>query len=101
MQGGEGYLYDGFTFPAFRGHRVYPSLQIYRFNCMRRLGCRTAYGIVVANNFPALKWHERFGFRGFLDQIGYAKLMGVKWHINRPLESLKCKRPHQRWTMQT
>jgi ribosomal protein S18 acetylase RimI-like enzyme len=84
MQEGEGYLLDMFIFPHFRRHRIYPSLQLHRFNCLRRLGCRIAYGIVAANNFPALKWHERLGFRG-LRQIGYMKIMGMKRYVNRPL----------------
>jgi GNAT superfamily N-acetyltransferase len=91
LQEGEGYFLDMFIFPAFRGHRIYPSLQAYRFNCLRRLGCRIAYGIVAAGNVPALKWHERFGFRS-LRQIGWVKIIGVRWHISRPLKSLEAQR---------
>jgi ribosomal protein S18 acetylase RimI-like enzyme len=85
-QEGEGYLFDLFIFPKFRGYGIYPSLQNYRFECLKKRGCRVVYGVVVARNFPALKWYERFGFTP-VRQIGHIKILGVKWRISRPFEN--------------
>jgi GNAT superfamily N-acetyltransferase len=82
LQQGEGYLFDLFIFPVFRGHGVYPTLQNYRFECLKGRGCRVAYGVVVARNFPALKWYERFGFTA-VRQIGHIRILGLKWRISR------------------
>ncbi len=86
LQQGEGYIYDGFVFPGFRGRNIYPALLTWRLDYLMRHGCRTAYSIVAVGNMPAETWHRRMGFRP-QREIGYVKILGLKWHRSRPLST--------------
>jgi len=91
LQRQEGYLYDGFTFPAFRGLRIYPSVLGWRLDYLNQLGCTVAYSIVLEGNSPAIKWHQRMGF-GECRRVGYVKILGRKQRVDRPLEGYRADR---------
>jgi hypothetical protein len=82
----EGYIYDGFTFPAFRGLRIYPSVLGWRLDYLRRLRCDVVYSIVLEGNSQAIKWHRRMGF-GECRRVGYVKVLGRKRRVDCLLES--------------
>lgn len=83
---GEGYVYNGYVFPAFRGRRLYPSVLAWRLRTLAALGCRTVYSIVAVTNAPALASHARLGFVGVRD-FGYVKVAGLRWWLGMPIAS--------------
>ena len=86
LQEGEGYIFDGFLFPAFRHRGIYPALMIWRLQYLRQIGCKIAYSLVLASNIPARKWHHRMGFTA-QHELGWLRVMGVRRHMSRSLES--------------
>ena len=84
---GEGYVYNGFVFPQFRGRRIYPSVLEWRLRTLRSLGCRMAYSIVSVTNAPTLRWHEKLGFVGDRE-LGHVKIVGVRYRVGEPIPSI-------------
>jgi RimJ/RimL family protein N-acetyltransferase len=74
----EGYIYDGFIFPAFRRRRIYPQLLLSRLEWLRREGCRRVYSIVFSDNTPALNAHWQVGFRPY-GEMSYSKIFNFRW----------------------
>ena len=74
----EGYIYDGFMFPAFRRRRVYARLLCTRLDWLKREGCRRVYSIVFSDNVPALNAHWQVGFRPY-GQMSYSKIFNFRW----------------------
>lgn len=95
LQDGEGYLYDGFIFPAFRGRGIYTFLQAWRLNYLKQLNCRIAYLVVAAGNLAAQRTDEKVGFIA-LRELCSVKIMKVTWHRNRLLGRLKAQTPQAR-----
>ena len=74
----EGYIYDGFMFPAFRRRRVYARLLFARLEWLQKEGCRRVYSIVFSDNVPALNAHWQAGFRPY-GQMSYSKIFNFRW----------------------
>ncbi|MBV8139301.1 MAG: GNAT family N-acetyltransferase [Deltaproteobacteria bacterium] len=74
----EGYIYDGFVFPAFRRRGVYARLLFARLDWLQREGCQRVYSIVFSNNVPALNAHWQAGFRPY-GQMSYSKIFNLRW----------------------
>jgi RimJ/RimL family protein N-acetyltransferase len=74
----EGYIYDGFMFPAFRRRRVYARLLLARLDWLQREDCRRVYSIVFSNNLPALNAHWQAGFRPY-GEMSYSKIFNFRW----------------------
>jgi RimJ/RimL family protein N-acetyltransferase len=74
----EGYIYDGFMFPAFRRRRVYARLLCARLDWLQGEGCRRVYSIVFADNVPALNAHWQVGFRPY-GKMSYSRIFSFRW----------------------
>ena len=74
----EGYIYDGFMFPAFRRRRIYARLLLARLDWLQKDGCRRVYSIVFSDNVPALNAHWQAGFRPY-GQMSYSKFFNFRW----------------------
>jgi GNAT superfamily N-acetyltransferase len=73
----EGYIYDGFMFPAFRRRRIYARLLLARLGWLQREDCQRAYSIVFSDNTPALNAHWQVGFRLY-GQMSYSKIFNFR-----------------------
>jgi RimJ/RimL family protein N-acetyltransferase len=74
----EGYIYDGFMFPAFRRRRVYARLLFARLDWLQKEGCQRAYSIVFSDNVPALNAHWQAGFRPY-GEMSYSRIFNLRW----------------------
>jgi GNAT superfamily N-acetyltransferase len=74
----EGYIYDGFIFPAFRRRGIYAQLLRSRLDWLARDGCRKVYSIVFSDNTPALNAHSQAGFRTY-GEMTYSKIFNFRW----------------------
>ena len=74
----EGYTYDGFIFPAFRGRGIYAQLLLSSLDWLERAGCRRVYSIVFSDNTPSLNAHSQAGFRRY-GQMSYSKIFNFRW----------------------
>jgi GNAT superfamily N-acetyltransferase len=74
----EGYIYDGFIFPAFRRRGIYAQLLRSRLDWLARDGCRKVYSIVFSDNTPALNAHSQAGFRTY-GEMSYSKIFNFRW----------------------
>lgn len=92
LQNGEGYLYDGFILPAFRGRGMFTFLQVWRLNYLKQRNCRIAYLIVDSDNLAAQRSDQKVGFIA-LRELCSVRIMMVTWHRNRQLTKLKAQTP--------
>ena len=74
----EGYIYDGFVFPAFRGRGIYAHLLLSRLDWLERDGCRRVYSMVFSDNSPALNAHSQARFRTY-GEMSYSKIFNFRW----------------------
>jgi ribosomal protein S18 acetylase RimI-like enzyme len=68
---GEGHIYDKFTAPDYRGHRIANAVRAYHLRYLQRAGFRRATGAVLPENVSSLRDDFRGGFRvyGMLARI--------------------------------
>jgi GNAT superfamily N-acetyltransferase len=70
---GDAYLYDKFTLPAYRGHRIANAVRVYQLQHLRQAGYRRAIGALVPENKTALRDNAKGGFRP-VGMIGRIKI---------------------------
>lgn len=59
----EGYLYDAYTIPAYRGKRLAPYLRYQTYRYLSKLGMTTLYSISDAFNTPSIKFKKKLKAR--------------------------------------
>ena len=77
-------LLDSYAHPLFRGMGLHNYMNIWRLNEMKKNGVKTAYGIVLSYNVPAIKTQENSGLK--IDQIFYVYSIGNKVYVNRQFD---------------
>ncbi len=70
---GEAYLYDKFTLPAYRGHRIANAVRVYQLQHLRQAGYHRAVAALVPENKTALRDNAKGGFRP-VGMIGRVKI---------------------------
>ncbi len=80
IHSGDIYFYDAFTYPAYRGMRVYPWLLTHAARYYGEHGYRTALIFTTAKNRASARAIRRAGFSCY-QRIRFYDLWGLKmWH---------------------
>ncbi len=88
----EGYVYEAYTVPEYRGKRLYSAALSRIARELRGQGYRRLVVFVYPRNRPALQAHSRMGFQP-QGHIGYVELLGVRRYFYRVTgEGLGCLR---------
>jgi hypothetical protein len=85
---GDAYLYDKFTCPAFRGHRIANAVRVYQLRYLREAGYRRAIGALVPENKTSMRENARGGFRP-VGVIGRFKIGPWQRNFRRPWETAR------------
>jgi hypothetical protein len=83
---GDAYLYDKFTCPTFRGHRIANAVRVYQLRYLREAGYRRAIGALVPENKTSMRENARGGFRP-VGVIGRFKIGPWQRNFRRRLET--------------
>lgn len=80
---GEIYLYDAFTFPAYRGQNLYPAIlhRILRHSHQQAL--QRALIFVLDDNMASIRGVQKAGFREF-QRVTYCNFLGFGRYIYQP-----------------
>jgi len=79
----ETYLYDAFTFAAYRGQNLYPALLQRMLEHSRQEGFRRALIFVLSDNTASIRGVQKAGFREF-QRVTYYNFLGFTWYVSRP-----------------
>ncbi len=60
---GDAWGSDAFVLPAYRGNMLYPALAIETMKCVKALGYRRVFGLVLRNNIFARSAHKKIGYK--------------------------------------
>ncbi|GIX46565.1 MAG: hypothetical protein KatS3mg131_0776 [Candidatus Tectimicrobiota bacterium] len=80
---GEVYLYDAFTFAAYRGRNLYPALLQHILQASRAQGLQRALIFVLSDNTASIRGVQKAGFREF-QRVVYTRFLGIPWYRYRP-----------------
>lgn len=61
----EGYIYDKFTLPAYRGYGIANAVRTHHLKHLQRAGFRRAIGVVLPENVSSLRDDAKGGFRTY------------------------------------
>lgn len=85
-RGDELYLYDAFTFAAYRGYSLYPALLQRMLDYSREMGFRRALIFVLSDNVASIRGVQKAGFREF-QRVTYRNVFGFARYAYQPLLS--------------
>jgi ribosomal protein S18 acetylase RimI-like enzyme len=85
-RGDEVYLYDAFTFAAYRGQSLYPALLQRILEASHQQGLRRALIFVLSDNTASIRGVQKAGFREF-QRVTYRNMLGFARYTYRPLLS--------------
>jgi RimJ/RimL family protein N-acetyltransferase len=80
---GEIYLYDAFTFPAYRGKNLYPAILHCILTHSRQQELQRALIFVLDDNVASIRGVQKAGFCEF-QRVTYCNLLGLSRYIYRP-----------------
>lgn len=80
---GEIYLYDAFTFTAYRGRNLYPALLQCILDQSRQQGLRRALIFVMSDNVASIRGVQKAGFREF-QRVIYRNFLGFVRYEYQP-----------------
>lgn len=80
---GEVYLYDAFTFPAYRGQNLYPAILNRILTHSRQQNLQRALIFVLDDNAASIRGVQKAGFREF-QRVTYRNLLGFSRYIYQP-----------------
>lgn len=83
LEADEGYLFDAFTWTAYRGRGIAPYLRYQTYKVLARRGIRRLYSISDALNTPSIKFKKKLQAR-FI-KFGVAITVGRRWEYNLTL----------------
>lgn len=79
----EVYLYDAFTFAAYRGYNLYPALLQHILEQSRQQGFRRALIFVMSDNTASIRGVSKAGFREF-QRVTYSRVLGITRYGYQP-----------------
>jgi GNAT superfamily N-acetyltransferase len=84
LRPGSAYRYDVFTFPAYRGKGVYPSVFEESCNYLSQIGIKELYGLVDSGNSRMLRVFEKAGTASRkLGDVTYIRLFNLRRYVFR------------------
>ena len=93
LKPGEGYIYDSFCKPAFRGKGIHSCMQTIRLRRLRDLDCEFAIGVVHTTNFSSRFSLVRTGYKPYERKVSIG--------IGRRLYKFSLKPSLLRWEIAT